>query len=345
MNLEDNLSGRNNNLNIIRFIAALFVIYSHSFPITGNGLDYLNRLTDGQIDFGGVAVSIFFFYGGFLICKSVQRTRTAKDFFKARILRIIPPLALVTFFLALIVGPFLTKLSVAEYYTNAGTYKYLLNSVFILFHNLPGVFEDNPFNPTVNGPLWTLPVEFLCYIMCFVLYKLKLLEKKKIIIISIPAFVIYGVVWNFMADGSLIRAAIRPAVLFLVGMICYIYKDLIPIKPIYGIVALLLCVVSCVFGFFNVIIFVCFTYFLLWIGFGTKIKLSAFGSKHEMSYGMYLIGWPIQQVLCVITHNNISQFMNFIIAACVSVVFGFLISLFEKQINKTFKENKRKENL
>ena len=131
----------------------------------------------------------------------------------------------------------------------------------------------------------------------------------------------------------------------IVGMICYIYKDLIPIKPIYGIVALLLCVISCVFGFFNVIIFICFTYFLLWIGFGTKIKLSAFGSKHEMSYGMYLIGWPIQQVLCVITHNNISQFMNFIIAACVSVVFGFLISLFEKQINKTFKENKRKENL
>ncbi len=35
--LEEISQGRNNNLNFIRLIAAIMVIFSHSFPISGGG--------------------------------------------------------------------------------------------------------------------------------------------------------------------------------------------------------------------------------------------------------------------------------------------------------------------
>lgn len=49
--LEEISQGRNNNLNFIRLIAAIMVIFSHSFPISGGGGDrsihFINRWTSG----------------------------------------------------------------------------------------------------------------------------------------------------------------------------------------------------------------------------------------------------------------------------------------------------------
>ncbi|MDY5577703.1 MAG: acyltransferase, partial [Lachnospiraceae bacterium] len=141
--LGDLTRDRNNNLDIMRFIAALMVIFSHAFPISCGHSDGLAQWTDGFLSFGGIAVGVFFCTGGFLIAKSAESKKTCKKFFKARCLRIFPQLIFVVFLTALVVGPFLTTLSVKEYYTNVETWRYLLNSIFILDYQLPGVFSDN----------------------------------------------------------------------------------------------------------------------------------------------------------------------------------------------------------
>lgn len=338
MKLSECAGGRENNLNIIRFVAALLVIYSHSFPLTSNGIDYIGRLTNGQIDCGGIAVSIFFFYGGFLICKSMLRLKKAGAYFKARCKRILPPLAMVTFFLAFVAGPLLTDLSLGAYFSNPGTYRYLLNSVFVLVHDLPGVFTKNAYGATVNGPLWTLPVEFLCYIMCYVMYRLKLLSETNLKRVAIPAVSVYIILYIMMGKTSLLGAALRPAMLFFVGMCCYIYRDHIPVKGWAAAVMLAVCVAGCALGCFNAVIFVSFTYVLLWLAFGTKHKLDRFGAKLEVSYGMYLTGWPIQQVLCDMTDNGISQWWNFAIAAVLSILAGACISMVERSYMKPGKK-------
>lgn len=79
LNKEETLGvlseGRKNNLNFIRFIAAVMVIFGHSYAATLSYKmgDPICRLTKNQLDFGGLAVSIFFVYGGFLIAKSMER--------------------------------------------------------------------------------------------------------------------------------------------------------------------------------------------------------------------------------------------------------------------------------
>ena len=57
------MTGKSTNLHITRFLAAVLVIFSHSFALTqGNGdQEWLWILTGGQLDMGALAVSVFFF--------------------------------------------------------------------------------------------------------------------------------------------------------------------------------------------------------------------------------------------------------------------------------------------
>ncbi len=63
--------GRSNNLNLLKFIAAVLVVFSHAYGITGHGDDPMMWLSRGQMSFGGFAVAIFFFASGFYVTKSL----------------------------------------------------------------------------------------------------------------------------------------------------------------------------------------------------------------------------------------------------------------------------------
>jgi peptidoglycan/LPS O-acetylase OafA/YrhL len=69
--IQNLMTGRYNNFDLIRLIAAVMVIFSHSFPISfgkinGQDSDPLFQHT-GQISIGHMAVMIFFIVSGFLI--------------------------------------------------------------------------------------------------------------------------------------------------------------------------------------------------------------------------------------------------------------------------------------
>lgn len=186
--LSDVATSRVNNLNFMRFVAALMVIVSHCYSVVlgGDAGSYLLKLTGDRLSPGGVSVGVFFLFGGFLIARSCEHYPEAKKFFSARILRLFPELLFVVILTAFVLGPMLSTLSPVEYFTNPQTYKYLLNGVLIMVHQLPGVFTNNPSGDVVNAALWTLPVEFICYILCFISYKLTKFDKKKFLLLSIP---------------------------------------------------------------------------------------------------------------------------------------------------------------
>lgn len=339
MYVSDITKGRDNNLDFIRFCAAVMVIFSHAFPISlgfGKG-DYLSALTGGQIDFGGVAVSIFFFYGGFLICKSAYRLQTAGKYFRARVIRIFPPVIMVTVLLAVVVGPVISRLSVGEYFSNAQTYKYLLNSVLVLIHDLPGVFEGNIYGRTVNGPLWTMPVEFLGYILCFLMMKMGMLQSKCLKWI-LPIFVsVHISVFYFFSPQDMVLLAWRPTALFFSGMLYYVCRDKIKISGKMAWLSLALWVLSFCVGIANITIILFWPYVLMYLGYATKIKFENFAKYGEVSYGIYLCGWPIQQIVCQSFGGSMEPLLNAAISIPIAAVGGFLINrCVEKPIRKRF---------
>lgn len=344
MRLEEVSQGRNNNLDIIRFVAAIMVILCHAYPIgLGMGVpDPLSALTNDQLSFGSLAVSVFFFYGGFLICKSMCRLKTAKDYFRARILRIGPLLIIVTVMLAFVAGPILTKLTVSEYFTEAGTYKYLLNGILLLQHNLPGVFTENIYGQAVNGPLWTLPIEFLCYVMCYFLYRLRFLNQKNMkwatILFSIGCIGVKVLSYRIPILGDMIR----PIGLFFAGILYFVYKDKIEMKGSWSVIALLAMIVSAVFGILPYTIFIFFPYVFAYIAYAAKVKFSGFARHGEISYGVYLCAWPVQQIICQIFGNKMNPILNFIITVPIAILLGFICcKAVEEPIAKWAKKSKK----
>ena len=126
-------TSRDNNFNLIRFVAALLVLHSHSFALAlGSGDAEPLRNTIGMT-WGIIAVDIFFITSGFLITSSYFARNNLLFFAWARILRIYPALIAAILFCVFIVGLWFTTHSAWEYLTSGQTLKFLLKNVFFVF--------------------------------------------------------------------------------------------------------------------------------------------------------------------------------------------------------------------
>lgn len=319
------MHGRNNNLNIIRFIAALAVIWSHSLALTlgaDNPGSFLDHWTDGRLSIGGFAVAIFFFYGGILIAKSCEHHSSARSFFAIRSKRIFPQLATVVLLCTFVVGPLITELPLAGYFSDPGTYAYLLNAVLVLVHPLPGVFVSNPYPDVVNGALWTLPVEYACYVLCFVLFLTTRFRKKNTTAVTVLMLVacLAFLVFSNLAMLSVVRAVME----FVLGMLVWTWRDSIPASKVWGFGSILLMIVLLYLGLDLLAMIVCFPYALLWLGWGTRHKVANFANGADLSYGTYLWGFPVQQLLCFLWHGEMSWVVNACLACLIAVPAGYL---------------------
>ena len=132
--LDKASEGRNNNLNFIRFLAAIMVIYSHSYPLSirGGGIDPLEKISNGQINFGGLAVYIFFFFSGFFLNRNANKKQGFFTFIRMRCIRIFPCLVIVVFLCTFVLGACITECKLLEYFCDRQTYKYLLNAILYI---------------------------------------------------------------------------------------------------------------------------------------------------------------------------------------------------------------------
>lgn len=141
-----------NNLDFLRFVAATFVIFSHSFALRGERWDPLLLVT-GYQSFGQLGVGVFFLISGMLVTRSWLGRPSIGQFVGRRALRILPGLFCAVLFGLLVVGPLTTELPWRTYFRLPETWAYLQNaSAYHLEFHLPGVFTHLPFR-AVNGSL------------------------------------------------------------------------------------------------------------------------------------------------------------------------------------------------
>jgi peptidoglycan/LPS O-acetylase OafA/YrhL len=166
--LSDFSSGRDNNFNLLRFVAATAVLVSHSFALaTGDSSSEPLRKLLG-LSLGDIAVSVFFATSGFLVCGSLLTKKSATDFFVARALRIYPGLWVAVLLTVMASGVIFTELSANAFFAQRGTWRYALSNMLMLggeTYDLPGTFAKLPIKGAVNGSLWSLPVEIRMYLL------------------------------------------------------------------------------------------------------------------------------------------------------------------------------------
>lgn len=329
-------NGKSNNLQLLRFIAAVLVVFNHSFILsTGSSeKEWFVRLTNGQYTFGGLAVAFFFFCSGFYAMRTIStKSGSGLQLVFQRYLRLVKPLIPVTV-LCIVVGCFISKLTLREYYGSWQTGSYLLNGLLILQHDLPGVFQNNIYVSTVNGSLWTLPVEFACFFVCAIGYKLSLLNEKITKFIFLPIIVIAIVLKHALGEGSLVGAALLPASIFFVGMVYYIYRDWILLSVKWFVVCLAGIVLLGYLGLLEIGMIFLFPYVCAFICFHCKQVSSKLGRLGDISYEMYLWGFPVQQFVIDRFSGSMNSYVNFAIALPVIIVLGVVM----KKIRICYKE-------
>jgi peptidoglycan/LPS O-acetylase OafA/YrhL len=164
--LELALSERRGCTIILRLIAAVAVLISHTGPLSRN----VSGPLIGNSPLGEVAVSLFFVLSGYFVFSSSLKHKFLV-FILLRFARLFPALFAANFVLAFVIGPLLSLHADEDVYwaSSDGPLKFLLFNSTLLFGLQPGlasVFSDNPYPYVVNGSLWTLPTELKCYILC-----------------------------------------------------------------------------------------------------------------------------------------------------------------------------------
>ncbi len=142
----------------MRLIAALLVVVSHTFPLSG--APPLTIL--GVEDLGALGVSIFFVISGYLVTASYRRD--PKTYLIKRILRIEPGL-IASLVVTVALLALVTTAPAAEYWPAAGMYVLRNALLYPATYDLPGVFATVPIAGVVNGVLWTLRLEFTFYVV------------------------------------------------------------------------------------------------------------------------------------------------------------------------------------
>jgi peptidoglycan/LPS O-acetylase OafA/YrhL len=149
-----------NSLDLLRLLAAWMVLFSHQFALLGAPEPSFLGLNT----FGGAGVAVFFFLSGSLVWGSWRRDPHWGRYLARRALRIFPALWVVVLLSVLVLGPLMTTLALPDYFGAQETRRYWLNGLLSIKYNLAGVFEGNALK-AVNGSLWTLPAEFMSYLL------------------------------------------------------------------------------------------------------------------------------------------------------------------------------------
>ncbi len=151
---------RLNNFDLIRILAAMCVMVSHQHALSG-----LPEPTVLNLDsLGGIGVLTFFSISGFLVAQSWVADPNVWRFAAKRLLRIWPGLAVAIFLTAVVLGPAVSTLTLVEYFNDPLLGSYAGNLIFDFRDHLPLEFVGNARPIPVNGSLWTIPLELQCYV-------------------------------------------------------------------------------------------------------------------------------------------------------------------------------------
>lgn len=319
--LSDTVGIKSENLQLTKFIASIMVILSHSFILStaSNEKEWFSILTNDQLTMGSFAVAVFFVCSGYLIPMSLEKSKTAFRFFEARLIRLVPSLFFICLIVMLLCG-FISDLSLPEYYTSLETWGYLRNAVFLKQLDLPGVFTHNIYASTINGPLWTLRLEVICYILCFIAYKLKFFDKK-LFAITIP--LVFGAsyfLWTQISIAPTLREILRPVLLFYIGMGFWIYREHIRLHFTGFGIALLACVLLFHYGYGQAAMFLCFPYICIMLWFGLPQCPKKLGILGNYSYVIYLWAFPIQQAVIHFHGGAMDSYKNFFLSTAITIL-------------------------
>jgi peptidoglycan/LPS O-acetylase OafA/YrhL len=310
-----------NNFDVLRLGAAALVFLSHGFLLNGIA-DPAIALT-GDETLGDMGVTAFFGISGFLVARSWCRDPRLVRFVTKRALRIVPGLWAVVVLSALVLGPLFTVRPLGSYFASGETWSYIAgNGAFHTSLSLPGVFRANA-HDTVNGSLWTLPLELEAYLAVALLGLAGAFRRAGAVAAAAGALLVLNL--PFGPDGhalvtaggssSLAEDTVNRLAAFFVAALIYVLRDrdIVTWRGLAVAGAAWLASIGTPFEY--VAGAVAIPYAVVFAAYRTPAGLGRLTARGDVSYGVYLWGWPVQQAVRAVGGPGLGVVGTLVVAA------------------------------
>lgn len=324
-------SDRGNNFDTFRLIAASSVLFSHAFLISAgheNDEPFKKLLGEGYV-LGFYGVVIFFIISGYLITKSWFNTANGFGFVLKRFLRIYPGLTICVVLSALVVAPVFSDGELLNYFTSWKYYDYIIENISLRWYNgwmIPGVFFygaklDFSLGSIINGSLWTIREEVVCYLLVLLLGLLRVLNlwtSVAILAASVVGFYLQldSLLWPFASFKVL------PA--FSAGMTLYFVHRQVGLSGIGVYLCFLALVILAYLGHTLIALSIFGAYILVYLAVSPSVYMGNAARYGDMSYGVYLYGWPVEQCVRYGLGDGATWWSVFGLALPISFACGWL---------------------
>ena len=183
--------------------------------------------------------------------------------------------------------------------------------------------------------MWTIPYEFRCYLLVAILGVLGLLRRPvlwlvltimfSVAMINLPALGKYS--WHNLHVNLIFGGLTddcRFTFIFLVGGCFYLFRDHIRFRPSFSLIAVLAIGVVALKAslHFEMAIVLCGSYLLFYFGEASSTWKLAKRKFPDISYGVYLYGWPVLG-LCI-WYLHPSPWLVFAISVPICFSLGWL---------------------
>ena len=309
---------------MLRILLALAVILCHAPAVCYPGIDALFWSGPWRPLVCSV-VPAFFALSGFLVAGSLERNDLL-SFVSLRVIRLFPALSAEVLISALIIGPWVTTLSLPAYLSNPEFHHYFLNMLGDIHYTLPGVFEGQPGGNYVNVQLWTVPYELKCYLLLTLAAAVGLAKRPRILmILTVVGLLALTLVRDLHVDTLPRIAAHPPGALlvasFMFGILLYLLRARILYSRWLFLASLVSFAVLVDFAQTMYLASLPIAYATVYIGL-TNVRLKVFTMTADYSYGLYLYGFPVQQFLIWLLPDLRIWYVNFLLSTLIAGLFA-----------------------
>ncbi|MGA3148530.1 MAG: acyltransferase [Acidimicrobiales bacterium] len=332
LTIGESFSPRRNSLNFLRLAMCLTVIISHGITLGGFG----NEWIFGRTTLALPSLFGFFCLSGFLIAGSATNNRVGRYLWQ-RFLRIMPGYWVCLIVTAFLIGALAwshehhratcTVLSCYYSLPRSGPFLYLYHDWLLAMNqvNIGPTPLGGPVPYFWNNSVWTLLPEVFCYAILAGLAGLGLLRRRGVVVALACGMWLLEVAIAWGGPANKVPYSFGPFILtpvflfgvvtltpvFLAGAVLYLYRDKVWDSGWLALGFLAVFAAGAWLPFFGQemtrfnhylpgatsVMAPALAYPLLWLGIHLPSLFQKIGARNDYSYGVYIYGWPVQQLL------------------------------------------------
>ncbi len=304
-------SNHANGFDVIRLALALLVVYTHAFLVGGHGPEPTTALFKAQSNLGTLSVLGFFGISGYLVTASWDRSSRLSTFAWKRVLRIFPAFWVCLLVIAAVVGPILDVQrggSLAEYSATGaeGAIRYVWSNSLLQVNQwtIGSTLEGAPYPESLDGSLWSIFPEFICYGLTAVLGLFAATRQNRAIFAGLivyltiihVAFELLPGAWTAVRGPTLLMLGKGPMffLAYTVGAALWIFREWFVPNPKGAALAGAMVLLTLKFGGAVVFAPIGLPVFLIYLAHSFNGRL-----RWDLSYGVYLYHFPLLQLLAL----------------------------------------------